>query len=180
VALSSSIMFVRVLVIVALVDAPLAAEVSYAMGAGAAAGLGASAALWLRSGRARTRDAGVTFSNPFELTSALRFALLFAIILLGSTAATRFLGTAGTYAASVLAGTSDVDAISLSMAKLAGDGGVSNDVAATAIFLGVASNTLTKGAMGAMFGGWAFGRRVLGAQMAMLAAGAIGAIVARS
>jgi len=177
VTLASTVMFGRVLAIVAVVNPRLIADVAFPMVAGAAGGVGASIVLWLRSGRARTKDQGIAFSNPFELAAALQFALLFAVILLGSKAATVYLGTAGTYAAGVIAGSTDVDAISLSMAKLAGDGGISRDVAATTIFLGTASNTLMKGVMGAVVGGWAYGRRVLAAQLAMLVAGAVGAIV---
>jgi uncharacterized membrane protein (DUF4010 family) len=87
------------------------------------------------------------------------------------------LGAAGSYAAGVLAGSTDVDAITLSMARLAG-GGVAPQVAATAIFLGCASNTVVKAAMAAVIGGWAFGRRVAWALLAMLVAGAAGALAA--
>jgi uncharacterized membrane protein (DUF4010 family) len=62
------------------------------------------------------------------------------------------------------------------MAKLAADGGgVSHRVAATTIFLATASNTIVKGAMATVAGGWPFGRRVLTAQLAVLAAGGAGA-----
>jgi len=178
VTLASTVMFARVIVIVAIVNPSLTSEVAFPMIAAAAGGLGATAVLWLRSGRVMTKEAGIAFSNPFELGAALNFALLFAIILVGSKAATLYLGTAGTYAAGVLAGTTDVDAISLSMAKLAADGGVSREVAATTIFLGTAANTLAKGVVGAVVGGWGFGKRVLGAQLALLLAGAIGAALA--
>jgi uncharacterized membrane protein (DUF4010 family) len=179
VMLASTVMFGRVLVIVAVVNPGLRGAVAYPMVAGVAGGVAATLVLWLRSGRAPARkEEGIAFSNPFELGSALRFALLFAAILLGSKAATVYLGTAGTYAAGLLAGSSDVDAITLSMAKLAADGGISRDVAATTIFLGTASNTLVKGISGAVVGGWAFGRRVLGAQLVVLAAGAAGAAAA--
>lgn len=179
VMLASTVMFGRVLVIVALVSPGLVAEVAFPMVAAIAAGLAASLAFWLRSGRARTKEGGVPLSNPFELGSALWFAVLFAAILLGTKAASLHLGTAGTYAAGLLAGTTDVDAITLSMAKHAADGGLSARVAATTIFLGAASNTLAKGVLAAGAGGAAFGRRVLLAQLAVLAAGALGLAAAR-
>lgn len=175
VTLASAVMFVRVVVIVAIVNPGLTSAVALPMAAAAAAGAGATAVLWLRSGRALTKEAGMKFSNPFELGAALKFALLFAVILVGTKAATLYLGTAGIYATGALAGTTDVDAISLSMAKLASEGGVAREVAATTIFLGTAANTLAKGVLGAGVGGWAFGKRVLGAQLAVLTAGAIGA-----
>ncbi len=118
----------------------------------------------------------MVFQNPFELGTALKFALLFAAVLIGSKAAAIHLGTAGTYAAGVLAGTTDVDAITLSMARLAG-GQVAPQVAATTIFLGAASNTLVKAGMAAVLGGWAFGRRVAVALAAMLLAGTAGVLL---
>lgn len=176
VMLASTVMFGRVLVIVAVVNPALTGHVAFPMAGGMAGGLAATLVLWLRSGRATTKgQEALRLENPFELGAALKFALLFAAILLGSKAATVYLGTAGTYAAGLLAGSTDVDAITLSLAKLAADGGVGPGVAATTIFLGAASNTLVKGVMGAVVGGWAFGRRVLGAQLAVLAAGAAGA-----
>jgi uncharacterized membrane protein (DUF4010 family) len=179
VMLASTVMFVRVFVIVVLVNPAMRREVALPMGLATAGGVAACLALWLRSGRARPGAQEVAFSNPFELGAALKFALLFAAILLGSTAASTYLGTAGTYAAGVVAGSTDVDAITLSMAKLAGEGGpLSQRVAATTIFLGTASNTVVKGTMASVAGGWVFGRRVLAAQLGVLAAGTAGAALA--
>ncbi|MBK9516752.1 MAG: DUF4010 domain-containing protein [Anaeromyxobacter sp.] len=177
VVLASTIMFVRVFAIVAVVNPALQADLAFPVAAAAAAGLVASLLLWLRSRRSGTEGAAVTFTNPFELGRALQFALLFAVVLLGSKAAALYLGTAGTYAAGLLAGTTDVDAITLSMARLGGVE-VTHQVAATTIFLGAASNTLAKGVMAAVLGGWPFGRRVLVALLAMLAAGAGGVALA--
>jgi uncharacterized membrane protein (DUF4010 family) len=177
VMLASTVMFVRVLVVVSVVNPSLAGAIAPPMVGGALGGAAASAALWWR---ARTTPPGagvVAFSNPFELGSALRFALLFGAVLVGSKAAALYLGTAGTYGAGVVAGSTDVDAITLSMAKLAG-GAVSHRVAATTIFLGAASNTVVKGVMAAIAGGGLFGRRVLAGQGLALAAGALGVAIA--
>jgi uncharacterized membrane protein (DUF4010 family) len=142
------------------------------MVAAAIAGMATSLVLWLRSRRIRRAAGPIAFTNPFELGRALGFALLFAIVLVGTKAAAVYLGDAGTYAAGVLAGTTDVDAITLSMAGLAA-GGVSPAVAATTIFLGAGSNTLVKGVLAAVLGGWRFGRFVLAGQLLMLLAGLV-------
>jgi uncharacterized membrane protein (DUF4010 family) len=173
VMLASTVMFARVMVLVAVANPGLVGAVAPPV---AAAGLGAAAsalAIWLRSRGAPVQAGAVALHNPFELGSALRFALLFAVVLLASKAASTHLGTAGTYAAGVLAGATDVDAITLSMASLAG-GQVPERVAATTIFLGVAVNSLVKGIMALVAGGLPFGRRVLAAQGAALLAGAAG------
>ncbi len=60
----------------------------------------------------------------------------------------------------ILAGTADVDAITLSMARLAQTGSIAVPVAVTTILLGVASNTMVKDGMTVFGGGWSFGRRM--------------------
>jgi len=175
VVLASTIMFARVYAIVAVVNPALAPQVALPMGAATLAGLLASLWLWLGSRRAGAGGGPVAFKNPFELVQALKFALLFAAVLLGTKAAAIHLGTAGTYAAGVLAGTTDVDAITLSMARLAG-GEVLSHVAATTIFLGTASNTVVKAVMAVVIGGWGFGRRVVAALLGMLLAGSVGVL----
>ncbi len=177
VVLASTIMFARVYAIVAVVNPALAPAVAFPMGAAAAGGLGASLWLWLLSRRAAGTGAPVPFTNPFELSAALKFALLFGVVLLGSKAAAVHLGPAGSYAAGVVAGATDVDAITLSMARLSG-GQVAPQVAATTIFLGAASNTVVKAVMAAVLGGWGFGRRVVVALLGMLACGAAGVAAA--
>jgi len=177
VVLASTIMFPRIFAIVAVVNPALQAAVAWPLALATAAGLLSSLVLWLRSRRGAHEGAAVVFTNPFELGRALWFALLFVVVLLGSKAAALYLGTAGTYAAGVLAGSTDVDAITLSMARLAG-AEVPARVAATTIFLGAAANTVVKGGMAAVIGGWPFGRRVLVAMGAMLAAGAGGVALA--
>jgi len=170
VILASAIMFVRVVLIVAVVKPQLVAQVLPPMAAAALAGAAASLFLWLRSRRVRRTAGVIAFTNPFELGRALGFALLFAVVLVATKAAALYLGEAGTYAAGLLAGTTDVDAITLSMAGLAG-GPVSPRVAALTIFLGAGSNTLVKGVLAAVLGGWRFGRYVLAGQLLMLCAG---------
>ena len=177
VGLASTIMFARVLVLVAFVNPPLVREVAFPMVGGAAGGIAAAFALWRRS-RRRTEQAGaLAVGNPFELGAAVRFALAFAVVLVGSKAAATYLGTAATYAAGALAGTTDVDPITLSMAKLAGKT-VTEHVAATTIFLAAMSNTVVKAVLSITLGGPGFGRRVAAAHAVMLVAGGLGLALA--
>ncbi len=116
--------------------------------------------------------AQVRLHNPFELTSALGFGALYALILLVSRVASSRFGAHGTYPAGALAGLSDVDAITLSMTRLAGAGTVPPDVAAATVFVGVTSNTLVKAALALALGGRRFGARVLAGLLLPLLAGA--------
>ncbi len=178
VMLASTVMFARLLVVMAVVNPVLVGPLVYPMAAGALGGLVTCLVLWRRTVRtARTRT-DVTVQNPFELGRAVAFALLFAVVLLGSKIASSYLGTGGVYVASVLGGAADADAVVLSMAELVRAGGVSLKVAATAVFVGAAANTLAKGIMALGVGGTAFGRRVLTAQVVVLVVGAAGTALA--
>jgi uncharacterized membrane protein (DUF4010 family) len=178
VMLASTVMFARILVVMAVVNPDLAGPLAYPMAAGALGGLLACFVLWRRAVHSARPDTAVTFENPFELGRAVAFVLLFALVLLGAKAAAAHLGAGGTYLASVLGGAVDVDTVVLSMAELARGGGMPVEVAATAVFLGAAANTLAKGLMALGVGGAAFGRRVLTAQLVVLALGAGGAVLA--
>ena len=175
VVLASSIMFARVLVEVAVVNARLLALVAAPIAAMGIAGLTASWILWRRSGGGGGSP-DIELSNPFELSSAIKLALVFAAVLLGAKAATEYLGAKGSYLAAVIGGTTDVDAVTLSIASLA-NGGLSEKVAATSIYLGTVSNTLVKAGMATVVGGWEFGRLIIMAFAALLMAGGAGLAV---
>jgi uncharacterized membrane protein (DUF4010 family) len=177
VLLACTIMFARVLGIVAVVNPALAGSLVFPMASATLAGLGASLWRWLRSHRATGGEAAVAVSNPFELGQALKFALVFAVVLLGSKFAALRLGAAGSYAAGLAAGSTDVDAITLSMARLAG-AEVAPRVAATTIFLGTVSNTVVKATMAWVVGGPSFGRLASPGLALMLLAGAGGVVLA--
>jgi len=172
VVIASAVMFARVIVLVAFANPALLSAVAPPLAAASLAAGAAAFVLWLRSRGAPTHAGALAFHNPFALGSALRFALLFAAVLLASKAASTHLGAGGSYAAGLLAGATDVDAITLSMADLA-RATVEERVAVVTILLGVASNTVVKTVMAAVAGGGSFGRRVAIAQGAALLAGAL-------
>ncbi|MDQ3262676.1 MAG: MgtC/SapB family protein [Myxococcota bacterium] len=179
VVLASGIMFVRVLVAVGVVHPALLSDLWLPMAVMAVAGGGAALVLWRRAKKAaHMQPEQVDFKNPFELGSALKFAAIFAVVLLLSKAATTWFGTGATYLTAVLAGATDVDAITLSLAGLA-RGELTPSVAVTGILLASASNTLVKGGMAVVVGGWSFGRRVVIAFGVMIALGGLTLIVER-
>jgi uncharacterized membrane protein (DUF4010 family) len=171
VVLASSIVFVRVLAVVAFVNLQLAAAMAVPMLAMALVGLVACAFLYRHSTQHRSGEP-LPLKNPVSLSSAFEFALLFAAVLAGSKAASHYLGSAGVYAAALLAGTADMDAIALSMADLAGDQ-VTLPVAATAVVLAGVTNTLVKGGMALVLGSWGYARIVVTSFVAILAAGGL-------
>ncbi|MEW5849620.1 MAG: MgtC/SapB family protein [Myxococcota bacterium] len=172
---ASSIMFGRVLVEVGVVHFALVRPLLLPLGAMAVAGALASAYFFRRAQISAATTGELDVQNPFELSSALKFGALFVAVLFLSKLATTHLGQGGTYLAGVLAGTTDVDAITLSMANLAREG-LDPTVAVTTIILGTASNTMVKAGVAVVIGGWAFGRRVLLAFVGILSAGALGVL----
>lgn len=178
IVLASTIMFGRVLVEVAAVHRPLLSAVARPIAAMGIAGLVAAGILWWRArGGAKHEDGEeIALENPFELGSALRLGLLFAVVLFASKAAQVYAGAGGMYVAALLAGTTDVDAITLSTASMA-RGGLDAGTATTTIVIGAASNTVVKAGIAAVVGGMAVGRRVMIAAAAMLAAGGLVLVV---
>jgi uncharacterized membrane protein (DUF4010 family) len=178
VVLASSIMFLRVMVVVGVVNLSLLGPLAWPLGTMALAGFAASAVLYARSQHDRERAQQVTFSNPVELGAAVKFALFFALVLLGSKAASVHLGHSGAYVAGLAAGAADLDAIALSMARLA-EGEIPRQVPAVSVFLACVSNTVVKAVLAGTLGGSRFGRQVAAALAAVLAAGAAGIALAR-
>ncbi len=139
-----TMMFSRVLVEVAALNIRLLGVLWVPMAAAGTVGL--AYCVYLYSSQRTDKGGDVALSNPFELGPAVKFGLIYAAILLFSKAAQTYLGEAGVYLSSVVAGLTDVDAITLSMAELSrATGGVDLSTAARAIVLAAMSNTFVKG-----------------------------------
>ena len=97
--------------------------------------------------------------NPLELKTALSFGLLLALVmLLGKALQNRF-GEAGVLALAAASGVADVDAITLSLARMS-QGDLVLNTAVTGIVIAAAINSLVKGGMAAFVGGRRIGLRV--------------------
>jgi uncharacterized membrane protein (DUF4010 family) len=140
------------------------------MAASAAAGLLYCVYLYFSQ---RTDEAGeVKVTNPFELGPAIKFGLLYAVILLASNAARLSpLGDPGLYLSSILSGLADVDAITLSVAELSKAGGLELITGARAIVLAAMSNTVVKGGIVLMGGSRTLRLALLPGFVLMLVAG---------
>lgn len=144
VAVAASTMLLRLLLIVGVIQWRLVWPLAVPIGAMAAVGYAGSLLLWAHSGGKDHRPAGETpLSNPFELGTALKFAAFLAFVLILAELAKRWLGHAGLYALAAISALADVDAISVSMANMAGHQ-TALQVAATAILLAAVVNTAVK------------------------------------
>jgi uncharacterized membrane protein (DUF4010 family) len=137
------------------------------------------AAVWFlrRNSESETpRHDGVPLRNPFSLTSAARFALFFAVILLLVALVQKYMPPQGLYLVAGLAGLTDVDAITLSMARLARDGGAL-EVALRAVAIAAVTNTVVKTGMVIALGSRDLARRIVPAAMLILIAGLVSAFL---
>ena len=168
--LASAIMPPRVLVEIAVVNSSLLGYIWPYLLILSGAGIGASAFLLL--GARKAAKGSVELENPFELMSAIKFGLIFAIILFAAKAGQFYLGTSGVLLTAMVAGATDVDAITLSMANLAKTS-VTETTAATAIMIAVTVNTLVKAGMAIMLGAVGLRKYTLPGFGAMLLTGMI-------
>ncbi len=142
--LAWTIMFVRVLLEVAVVNGPLLNDVWLPMCAATVVSLTYCVVLYSSEREEREEDED-NFTNPFELGPALTFGLAYVVILLVTNLARIYFGDKGIYVSSIVSGLADVDAITLSMAELSRDPAtLDRGVAARAIVLAAASNTVVK------------------------------------
>lgn len=166
---ASATMAARVLVVVAAVGTSVLPKIALPIGVGGAALLGV-AFYFLKQNTNGVERSRLKLTNPFELTTVLKFGLLLTAI----TAATKLLTRIGTgqgvYVLALFSGIADVDAMTLSMSRQAADPG-SATLAANAILIVVAVNTVAKAVIGWMTGGAEFGKRMMAAAAVAIAAG---------
>jgi len=169
-------MFARIGVLVAAINAPLLRRLALPLGVGLL--VAAAFALWHHRRGHAAAGAGeeVALTNPFSLTSAIRFALLFAAVLLAVRLVETYLPASGLYAVAALAGVTDVDAITLSVAQPSE--AVAPATAVTAIAIAAATNTAVKCGMTAVLGAPVLARHVAVATAALLAAVAAALLLA--
>ena len=139
-----------------------------ASAAGLVFAAGGLLALFRRKGDAKATD---QVQVPFELTTVFGFGALLAVIMLLSAWLSRSASAAGVYALSAVSGLVDVDAITLSQARQAAEGG-SAELAGAAILIALATNAAQRVVLAGAFGARAFAVRFGVVTAAALAAGA--------
>ena len=139
--LASLVMLVRVAVLVAIAGPRVLPRFWPFLAAALVGGILAIVFLLRRARAAPAEESGL--KNPFRLMEALRFAAIFALVLLAVEAARHYLGNWGILVASILAGFVDVDAITLSLSGMSGRG-MPVEIAGGGIAVAVLANTAAK------------------------------------
>jgi uncharacterized membrane protein (DUF4010 family) len=171
-----TVMFFRVLVVVALIDITLARRLALGIGMLGATNLAICGWLFRRH-RGEPKASVKSGSNPFELGEAVKFGLVFGAVTFVAKAAQEYLGNAGLYFAAALAGLTDVDAIVLSMASLSQGDPSMVAVAARAIVIAAMSNTLVKAGMAVSLGSPELRRSFLPAASLLVVVGVLAAFL---
>jgi uncharacterized membrane protein (DUF4010 family) len=176
--LAWAIMFIRVMVVSFAITPALIWHLAPPILAMSLATLAIVGFLHLRH-RSKTKGkssgANLTISTPFSLTQAVKFGLLYAVILLVVKIVGEFHAGEGLYLVAAIAGSTDVDAITLSMSEYARSG--SQAVASTAIVIAAIANTMVKGGIAATLGSIAYRNKLLVAMAIISAAGVAMAVL---
>ena len=114
--LSSTIMFPRALLLVFFFNSELAIKILPFVAWTIFAGFFISFILF--KGEKESEARSVELSNPFYLSTAIKFGLIYAAIVFLAKVSLTYVGEKGIYLASIFSGIADVDAISISLSKL--------------------------------------------------------------
>lgn len=151
--LASAIMYPRILLEVAVINPELLPPLLPPMLAMMLACVISAVWLWIKREPYAEVDTSKLSTQPFQLIPALQFGLLLAAILLIAHGIREHMGEQGLWLVSIVAGLTDVDAITLTLARMAQDS-IGSETAVTGITLAAITNTLVKGGL-ALFAGHA-------------------------
>ena len=172
VALASATMFLRVVAIVIAINSGLLVLVGPTLIAAAAAAIGyALVTVYWRAPDGK-KQSEVPFRNPFQFWTVIGFAILLGVTIVAGRALGETFGAAGAMVGAAIAGLFDVDAVTVSMARLA-PGTLSPRNAALAILTAVATDTISKIAIGAALGRGVFALEIGGMALACFVAGGV-------
>lgn len=169
VLLACATMFPRMTLVASLIHPPLFVDLAIPTAAMMVLLLGP--AVWLLRAPGQQLDAADLLpSNPLELRSALLFGGLLAIVMLLGQALTEWFGDAGVFALAAASGVADVDAITLSLSRMA-DADLAAGTAVLGIVTAAAVNSIFKAALAASIGGAELGKRVSAVMVPAVAVG---------
>ncbi|HMK05124.1 MAG TPA: MgtC/SapB family protein [Ferruginibacter sp.] len=148
---ASSIMIIRVLVWIFIFNRSLFNQIYLAFIPVFLAAVAVTLYLYFRDKGKEKIESAIRQGKPLDLQGAFVFGIIYVVILLVVNYANETLGEKGMMFSSAIAGLSDIDAITISVSKLAG---INLDmlVASKAILIATISNTLVKMGIG-MWGG---------------------------
>jgi uncharacterized membrane protein (DUF4010 family) len=145
IVLASAIMCARTLVVVAVFGLSLLPGLAIPLGLACVSGLIVGAA-FIRSAGAGPAQHGFSLRNPFDFWMAAKFGLVLAVVIVLAQALKEWAGDPGVYLVAGVSGFVDVDAATLSLARMAPDQ-IPIEVGVGAVLLASVANTLFKAAI---------------------------------
>lgn len=151
VVLAGTVVYARVLVEVAVAGPTLLAHAALPIGLLMALSALSALALWGHA--SRNANSLPEQSNPAALRTAFLFAAAYAVVIVASVWAQRTFGSAGLLAVAAVSGLTDMDAITLSSARLAHAGELQHKAALDSIVVASMSNLVFKTVIAGALGG---------------------------
>lgn len=174
IVLAGSVTFMRILALTAVFGPALVLPLVLPMAVMAATGLAGAVIIYkFAEGETRGQDDVSGISNPLALTTAVTFGAVLGVVLLAVHYLREWLGTGGVFVAAALSGVSDVDALTISVSRLAAQGLSATD-GAISIFIAASVNTIVKAGISLVAGGRQLGLRVILVYAAVILAGMAG------
>lgn len=158
VILANGVMFLRILLEVMVINPGLVPSLVVPLVSLAALTAIFSYVVWIRAKKTTTK---IEVGSPFTIIPALKFAIIFAVILAVVKVAHVYLSARGVYLVSFISGLADVDAITVSLAQLA-KGQLAHETARKGIVLAALTNMAVKGGIAWWLGGKEFRKIVAG------------------
>lgn len=175
VAIACTVMLPRVLVFTSLVNPDLAQHLLLPFGVMALPGIVYTAWGMRRLGRKERKEDQPAIGNPLSLVTALKFAALYAGIGFLVKAATHSGHLQGTLLPlAFVSGLTDLDAISLSVARSLGSGALTAPLAAQAVMVAAIANSILKTGLAVGLGSPTLRKHVLILMLFTVAAGIAG------
>ena len=166
---ASTVLFLRVAIAAAILDATVLPVLARYLAAPFIAGLAGVALAWRSLRGSHTEGGGV--KNPLQLKGAVELTLLFQVVLYVVHYVRQWVGDAGLMVTGFVLGLTDVDALTLSMTRSVTTG-MAIEMACRAILMGVIANSIMKAVIAFTIGTRRFGWQAGAALLAMAAAGA--------
>jgi uncharacterized membrane protein (DUF4010 family) len=138
--------------------------------------LGTTFYYYQKQGSPGDKPEDLPLGEPLNLREAIFFGILYTSILLVVSYANDQFGDKGIYISSVLAGLTDIDAITISVAKIAG-ASIHITTAQNAIILATLSNTIIKLGISLWAGSKTLKRQVMAGYGLMFVAGLLGMLI---
>jgi len=118
----------------------------------------------------------IDMESPFTIGPAIKFSIMFLIVIFISKLLSIILGNSGVYLISFLSGITDVDAITISLSTLAESGDISTFTAQIGILIAAFANTIVKAGIAFYLGSKEFSKFIIISFIGIIISGIIALI----